>query len=231
MTAIVNGASYAPGSVAPGSIVAIFGSNIGPPDLVGGTFANGQLATTAGGVQVTFDGTPAPVLYARANQVGVVVPFEVAGRTQTSLQLSVNGQPAPAVQQPVSPTSPGIFTTASTGNGQASVINQTGTVNAANAPAPKGSIGAIYLTGAGQLTPAGKTGALGTAAQAIAASVLVTIGGLDASVTYAGAAPGSIQGLYQVNVTVPAGSASGSVPLQVKVGGTSAQSAVNMYVQ
>ena len=231
ITAIVNSASYAPGSVAPGSIVAIFGSNIGPPDLVSGAFTNGQLATTTGGVQVTFDGTPAPMLYARSNQVGVVVPFEVAGKTQTALQLSVNGQWAPAVQQPVSPTAPGIFTTAFTGNGQASIINQTGMVNAANAPAAKGSIVAIYLTGAGQLTPADKTGALGTANQAIAATVTVTIGGLDAPVTYAGAAPGSIQGLYQINATVPAGSASGSVPLQVKVGGTYAQSAVTMYVQ
>ncbi|MCX6628416.1 MAG: hypothetical protein NTW28_12395, partial [Candidatus Solibacter sp.] len=226
-----NSASYATGPVAPGSILTIFGSNIGPRDLVSGTFANGQIATNAGGVQVTFDGTPAPVLYARANQVGVIVPFEVAGKTQSAVQLSLNGQPAPMVQQPVSPTAPGIFTTASTGNGQASVINQTGTVNAANAPAAKGSVVAIYMTGAGQLVPAGKTGALGTATQAIAAPVTVTIGGLDATLTYAGAAPTSIQGLYQINATVPAGTASGSVPLQVKVGGVSAQGAVTMYVQ
>ena len=59
----------------------------------------------------------------------------------------------------------------------------------------------------------------------------MTIGGLDASVTYTGAAPGSIQGLYQVNATVPSGSASGSIPVQVKVGGTSAQGAVTMYVE
>jgi uncharacterized protein (TIGR03437 family) len=231
ITAIVNGASYAPGSVAPGSIVTIFGSNIGPPDLVGGAFANGQLATTAGGVQVSFDGTPAPMLYARSNQVGVIVPFEVAGKTQVAVQLSLTGQAAPTVQQPVSPTSPGIFTTASTGSGQASVINQTGAVNAANAPAVKGSVVAIYITGAGQLTPSGRSGALGTASQAIAAPVTVTIGGLDAAVTYAGAAPGSLQGLYQINATVPAGAAGGSVPVQVKVGGASAQSAVTMYVQ
>ena len=49
--------------------------------------------------------------------------------------------------------------------------------------------------------------------------------------TYAGAAPGSVQGIYQINATVPTGSAAGSVPLQVKVGGASAQSAVTLYVQ
>ena len=231
ITAVANSASYAVGLVAPGSIVTIFGNNIGPRDMVGGTFTNGQLATSVGGVRVTFDGTPAPVLYARSNQVGVVVPFEVAGKTQTSLQLSLNGQPTAPVQQSVGPTAPGIYTTASTGNGQASIINQTGTVNGANAPAAKNSIVAIYITGAGQLNPAGKTGALGAATQAIAATVAVTIGGQDAAVTYAGAVPGSLQGLYQINAMVPAGSASGSVPVQVKVGGTSAQTAVTMYVQ
>ena len=231
ITAIVNSASYASGSVAPGSILTFFGSNLGPPQLVSGAIANGQLATTAGGVQVTFDGTPAPVLYARSNQVGIIVPFEVAGKSQTTVQLSVNGQLAPALQQPVSPTAPGIFTTASTGNGQASIVNQTGSVNAANAPAAKNSTVAIYMTGAGQLTPPGKTGALGTAAQAIAAAVTVTIGGQNATVSYSGAAPGALQGLYQINAIVPAGSATGSVPLQVKVGDAAAQSAVTMYVQ
>ena len=93
----------------------IFGTNIGPASLASGTFTGGQLATTAGGVQVTFDGTLAPVLYARSNQVGVIVPFEVAGKSQTSVQLTVDGRPAPPIQQPVSPTSPGIYTTASTG--------------------------------------------------------------------------------------------------------------------
>ena len=231
ITALVSSASYASGPVSPGNIVTIFGTNIGPASLASGTFTGGQLATTAGGVQVTFDGTPAPVLYARSNQVGVIVPFEVAGKTQTSVQLTVDGRPAPPIQQPVSPTSPGIYTTASTGTGQASVINQTGAVNAANAPAAKGSVVAIYITGAGQLTPTSKTGALGAATQSIAALVTVTIGGQQATVQYAGAAPGSVQGLYQINAIVPENAPTGSVALQLTAGGASAQTAVTMYVQ
>jgi uncharacterized protein (TIGR03437 family) len=231
VTAIVNSASYQAGAIAPGSILTIFGNNIGPRDLAAGAFSNGQLATTAGGVQVTFDGTPAPILYARFDQVGVIVPFEVAGKTETAVQLSVNGQLAPAVQQPVGPAAPGIFTTASNGSGQASIVNQSGTVNAANEPAPKGSVVAIYLTGAGQLIPAGRSGSLGTPAQTIAESVIVTIGGEVASLQYAGAAPGSVLGLYQINATVPADSPSGSVPIQVTIGSASAQGGVTMYVQ
>jgi len=231
ITALVNSASYASGPVSPGSIVTLFGTNIGPAALASGAFTGGQLATTAGGVQVTFDGTPAPVLYARSNQVGVIVPFEVAGKTQTAVQLTVNGRPAPPIQQPVSPTSPGIYTTAANGTGQASVINQTGDINGANAPAAKGSAITIYITGAGQLTPTSKTGALGDSTQSIAANVTVTIGGQQATVKYAGAAPGSVLGLYQINATVPEAAPLGSVALQVTVGGASAQNAVTLYVQ
>ena len=138
ITALVSSASYASGPVSPGSIVTIFGTNIGPVSLASGTFTGGQLATTAGGVQVTFDGTLAPVLYARSNQVGVIVPFEVAGKTQTSVQLTVDRRPAPPIQQPVTPTSPGIYTTASNGTGQASVINQTGAHQRGERPRGKG---------------------------------------------------------------------------------------------
>jgi uncharacterized protein (TIGR03437 family) len=225
ITSIVNSASYVAGPAAPGTILTIFGANIGPRDLVTG------LATTLGGVGVTFDGVAAPILYARANQVGLVVPFEASGKAQSALQLTVNGQQAPVIQQAISPATPGIFTTASTGTGQASVINQTGAVNGPNAMAAKGSTVAIYLTGAGVLRPAGKTGALGTLDLAIAGTVAVTIGGQTATVQYSGAVPGSVQGVYQINAVVPSGSATGSVPVAVTIGGVASQSNVTMYVQ
>ena len=41
---------------------------------------------------------------------------------------------------------------------------------------------------------------------------------------------GAIQGLYQINAAVPAGAPSGSIPVQLNVGGAAAQSAVTMYV-
>jgi len=179
---------------------------------------------------VLFNGAPAPILYARSNQVGVIVPFEVAGQTQATVQVVMNGVASSAVQQAVSPTAPGIYTTAANGNGQGSILNQNGKVNAPGEPAAKGSIVSIYITGAGQLTPAGKTGAAATAGQVVVAPVSVTIGGVAADVSYAGVSPGAIQGLYQINAAVPAGAPSGSIPVQLNVGGAAAQSAVTMYV-
>jgi uncharacterized protein (TIGR03437 family) len=65
----------------------------------------------------------------------------------------------------------------------------------------------------------------------INASVTVNIGGLPATVQYAGAAPLAIAGLYQFNVTVPATVASGNQPLDIRVGGVSAQTGVTLAVQ
>ena len=240
ITSITNSGSYASGAVAPGEIITIFGTNLGPTNLVTGAFTGGTLATAVGGIQVLFDGTAAPILYVRSNQLGVIVPFEVAGKTQTAIQVVLTGQqggqapPAglqsPVVQQAVSPTAPGLFTTAASGTGQGAILNQNNAVNAAGNPAARGSVVSIYLTGAGVLTPSGRSGALGTASQTIAAPVTVTIGGQAATVSYAGAAPDSVLGLYQLNVTVPAGASAGSVPVQVNIGGAPAQDGVTMYV-
>src|ERR1019366_5533 len=59
---VVNAGSFAGGGVSPGEIVTVFGSNIGPLSLAGVQVADGQLTTSAGGTQVLFDGTPAPMI-------------------------------------------------------------------------------------------------------------------------------------------------------------------------
>jgi uncharacterized protein (TIGR03437 family) len=61
--------------------------------------------------------------------------------------------------------------------------------------------------------------------------VTVAIGGQTARVMYAGAAPGILQGLYQINAVAPANATSGSVPVQVSVEGVSSQAEVTMIVQ
>ena len=61
--------------------------------------------------------------------------------------------------------------------------------------------------------------------------MVVIIGGQAATVTYSGAVPGSVQGLYQVNATIPQSSATGVVPIAVTIGGKAAQSGVTMGVK
>jgi len=61
--------------------------------------------------------------------------------------------------------------------------------------------------------------------------VTLTIGGQPAVVQYAGAAPGEVAGMMQINATVPSNIAAGSTSLVVVVGGTSSASAVTVEVK
>ncbi len=60
-------------------------------------------------------------------------------------------------------------------------------------------------------------------------SPAVTIGGLAATVTYAGWSSGSVTGLYQINVTVPKVTA-GDQPVVVSMGGATSQAGVTVAV-
>jgi trimeric autotransporter adhesin len=206
---MVNAASYAVGAVAPGEIVTLFGTGLGPASL------------TTEGVNVFFDGQPARLIYARADQVGAVVPMELAGQNVTSVQVHYRGQRSESLRRAVVAATPGIFTAGSAGSGQGAIVNETGTVNSAAAPAEKGSTVAIYLTGAGLTDGDGE----------IAAPVTVRIGGVETTVRYAGAAPGSIVGLYQINAVVPPSVTGGAIPVVVTVGGAESQSGVTVSVR
>src|SRR5207237_10750998 len=60
ISAVVNGASFLSGPLAPGTIISIFGSDIGPVAGVGFQLnSSGQVATLLGGSRVLFDGVPA----------------------------------------------------------------------------------------------------------------------------------------------------------------------------
>ena len=198
VTAIVHAASYATGAIAPGQLVSVFGTNLG-----------------VAGLKITFDGTAAQLLYTTATQVGAVAPSTIAGKTQTVVQATYGAQSSAATNKAVAASAPGIFTINASGTGPGAIINQAGTINSAASPAPKGSIVAIYLTGAGVANSA----------------TTVTIGGQAAPVAFAGQAPGAIQGLYQVNATVPANATSGTQPVVVTIGGQASQAGVTINVQ
>jgi uncharacterized protein (TIGR03437 family) len=62
--------------------------------------------------------------------------------------------------------------------------------------------------------------------------VTVTIGGVDAPVQYAGAVPGTIAGLTQINVKVPAGlTPSLALPVIVKIGDFASTNGVTVAVK
>ncbi len=215
--AIVNAASYIGGGVAPGEIVTIFGVNDGPAALVGAQFdAHHLVASNLGGAQVLFDGVAAPLIYAEAGQVSAIVPYEVAGKTQTAVQYVYNVVLSNSVTMPVVVAAPGIFAAYATGTGQAVTLPSAGDVIQ------------LLATGGGTVVGGATDGALAPAAGAQTQTVSATIGGMTAAVTYAGPAPGLVNGVMQVNLTVPAGLAPGPQPVTITVGGVSSQSRITV---
>jgi len=237
--AVVNAASYMNGPVAPGEMVTIFGTSIGPPTPAYATVdpSTGKLATTIGGVQVLFSGIPAPMIYASSTQVSAVVPYEIASIANPSVRIAYEGQTTNAYQLTLAASAPGLFTQNASGFGQGAILNQDNTLNWGGNLAPPGSIVQIFLTGEGQTNPPGVTGAITTATlpppQVTPAPVLpiqVWIYGQPAVYTYAGEAPGNVAGVMQLNVRIPANLLlSSAFPfVQVSIGGNMSQFGVDI---
>jgi hypothetical protein len=85
--------------------------------------------------------------------------------------------------------------------------NQNGSINSTSNPETPGKIITFYGTGAGPTSPPGVTGGYAplNASTLLALPVTVTIGGINAPVIYAGAAPGLLSGFFQINVQFTAG--------------------------
>jgi uncharacterized protein (TIGR03437 family) len=230
---VVDGASAQAGAVTPGKIIVLYGNRLGPTQAESGAVANGKLGTSAGGTQVTFDGTPAPVLYSSANQVSVIVPYGVDGKAGTQVRVASSGGTSDAVALPVTPVAPAVFSADFTGSGQGAILNQDLSVNSTGHPADKGSIVAIYATGEGQTSPAGVDGLIanGATLPAPVRMVQVTIGGKPAEVLYAGAAPTTPAGLMQINARIPADTPSGDAAVDVMVGDTHSQPGITVAVK
>ncbi len=220
ITAIVNAASLTqPGYIAPGEIVSIFGLSIGPDQpAVYQRDSTGHVPTNLNGLQVQINGFAAPILYASATQINAIVPFEAvpapAGLHVTvgRFQILKPGSVALLTLFPgIVNSLPGIFQV----SGAGLVLNQDGTVNGPNNLAKQGSTVSLFVTGLGSLTPAPVDGAFATGAAAKPTLPITVFAGaasstsaytpLDVgSVSYAGEAPGEIEGLQQINVQLPA---------------------------
>jgi uncharacterized protein (TIGR03437 family) len=210
--AVANAASNLSGPVAPGELVVLYGTGL------------------AGVQSVLFNGVAGPLLYAAAGQVGAVVPYAVTGGTVQVVAQATGTSSAP-VAVAVAATAPGMFTVDGSGRGQAAAVNQDGTPNGSGAPAAAGSVISLFATGEGQTSPAGVDGKIaGPVLPTPLAPVTVSIGGVTATVQFAGGATGAIAGVMQVNATVPGG-LSGTVPVIVTVGGVSSQGGVTLAVK
>lgn len=230
---VVSAATFSQGAVAPGLLVTIFGSGIGPASLTTAQLTpQGTLATALAETRVLFDGTAAPLVYVSAKQLSAIVPYGVAGKTTTAMQVEYRGAKSNAVNLRVTEAVPGLFTANSSGKGPGAILNEDNSLNTAGNPARTGAIVILYGTGEGITDPGGQDGQLATSIYPKPRQpVTVRIGGKDADVLYAAAAPGLVAGVFQINVRVPEGLDAGPQPVVVQVGSASSSPEVTVEVQ
>ena len=125
----------------------------------------------------------------------------------------------------LSQSTPGVFSQSQNGIGAASASHADFSLVTNANPARPGETILVYLTGLGSVSPAIADGVPAPTAEPLArasdANISVRMQGRPAAITYAGLAPGFV-GLYQINVTIPAGTTAGSQFLNVL--GSGAQS-------
>jgi len=225
---VVNAASYAPasaayGQVAPGSLVAVFGTNLATSTASAEAF---PLPKTLAGTSVAFSGISAPLLYVSPGQINAQLPSSLAAGASSVVVTTAAGSSQP-VQFTVYKIGLGIFTEDGSGCGRAAVLNVAadGTLSL-NSPANSiqpGGIVAVFGTGLGvyglvglppdgEPAPANPPASLGGISDR---TVDGTIGEEYANILFAGRAPG-FAGLDQYNISVPSDAQEGcSVPLSV----------------
>jgi len=164
--------------------------------------STGLLDTKFGQTRVLYDGVPAPILFARADQVNAIVPSAVAERTKTRVPVEYRGLASSWQMLSVAESAPGLFTVNGAGSGQVLALNQDGSPNSAVNPAPRPVL---------PVTP--------------------LLGGQAAEVSEAVSVPG-LAGMLQVKVRVPGTVAAGSaVPVTLKAGSAQSQAGVTLVVQ
>jgi uncharacterized protein (TIGR03437 family) len=208
---VVDAAGFVQGrAVAPGSYIAIFGSNLAP-GIQSETTLN--LPVSIGPVSVSFDtattSVPGHLEFVAPGQVNVQVPWELQGQTSAQIKVTVQGSPGNLYTLPLATYSPGIF----------AIIDENGNIVDATHPALQGHNIVIYCNGLGPVSNQPASGDPSPVSPLAQTTVkpTVSLGGQSATVLFSGLTPTSV-GLYQINATVPA-SGSGLKAISILVGG------------
>jgi uncharacterized protein (TIGR03437 family) len=173
---------------APGMLMSLYGAKLANTTQ---SATSTPLPVTLDGVSATVNGVPAPLWFISPGQINLQIPYETP--TGTAVVVVDNNGQVGAFLIAVTATAPGVF-------------NSSGPI----VPVATGSRGgavALYLTGDGETWPMLDTGAPPAGNARLAdlprpiAPVKVTVGGVQAEVTFVGNP--WLVGVTQVNFVVP----------------------------
>ena len=229
---VANLANYQ-SSVAPGSLIGIFGSNLASQ----ATSSTTPLPAILGGTCVTLNNAPIPLLATASGQINAQLPTTLAAGSYPLVVHSISSQATSlaALTVKVAKYAPAVFTDSS---GKAAIYHQNGQPVTASNPTTRDQRLVMYATGLGPTT--GGTVSTGMPAPskplAVTGPVSVYFGPSNYSqsaiiVEWSGLVPGMI-GLYQIDLYVPGTHMNGNaLPVMVKVGGVSSPVTGTMWYQ
>ncbi len=230
---VVEGAGFTPRRpLSAGGIISVFGQSF----ATGNSFSSQlPLERELAGVSVRIGGQDAPLFFVSPGQINAQMPFEVSPGDSVPVAVSVGGLLTAPQNYLIAPAQPGTF---DVGGGQGAVLIANTDILVApvgsipgrqTRPAEGGEFVSIFCTGLGATNPTVGAGEPG-AGETVTTPVTATIGGGNASVSFAGLAPGFV-GLYQVNARVPEGVAPGSAVAVVITQDGIASNTVTIAVQ
>jgi uncharacterized protein (TIGR03437 family) len=213
-------------SIQPGSWASIFGSNFANGDFIW----NGEFPTSLGGVSVTINSKLAYLWLVSPTQINLQAPDDTAtgpvsvfvttpsGTATSTVSLahygpsfSLLGDGKHVAAEIPTPNGSGAY-----GNGAYDLVGPSGTFSFNTRPVKAGEALVLYGVGFGPTAPPVPAGKVFSGSAPTVTPVTVTIGGVDAVVAFAGITQA---GLYQINVTIPAGTGNGDQVLQAMVNG------------
>jgi uncharacterized protein (TIGR03437 family) len=213
------------GTMAPGSVISIYGQNLAPALQIGTT---NPLPQSLGNITVTIGNYLLPLLFVSPSQINAQLPSELVDGTYT-LTVHQTGQPDVPGQLTVSRDAPGVFTQSNPQNQPlALALHQDGTLVTFDSPAIHGETISIYGTGFGPYVNTIVDGFFvpATPSTPVVDPVTLNVGAITKTPDFAGAAPGLVgMTLVQMKITddLPAGT---TVNLTVQVNAKSSTTVV-----
>ncbi len=217
--------------VAPGSYISIYGTNLVDPNALanmnGDTASplpSGALPLQLDGVTVSFDvpsaglSVPGYMYFVSPGQIDLWVPRELQNQSSAQVKVTVDeGVFGNVVTVPLANYAPSLF---QYGAGIVVAQDQNYQLISTTNPVARGQVSVLYANGLGPVTnpPASGDPALASPLSTTTTTPQVTIGGQPANVVFSGLTPGTA-GLYQIDVTIPAGLTPGAQPIAVSIGG------------
>jgi len=226
-------------AIQPGSWVNIYGSNLATTTATW----NNDFPTSLGGVTVTINGKKAYLLYVSPTQIDLQSPDDTTtGNVTVTVTNSSGSWTSIEMLVPVSPSFSvldakhvaGIilrFNGSGTyGSGTYDYLGPTGTsLGFKTVAATAGDVVELYGVGFGPTIPPVSAGQAISGGEATANTLQLVIGGTTVTPSFAGLS--SFAGLYQINLTIPAGLGTGDQSLIGLIGGVQTQSGIVISLQ